>query len=412
MGKLLRYLKDNWWKQVEGEAKWHFITELKRYLLGPWGVWNVLTFIAGIVAGTCGALQAWIYSQPTYIVVAFFVGFFASVLAIVNLLWALWNKWRQRKETTAPKTEQPLTEDAYGTFTIEMRIWELRWRPPGENEDRPFRPDDQIPNNAPLALHVTAEIKAPSDRIVEEIGLEFMGQFLPNRGGKTERLTHIDKLLRFDIPSNACSGKHEVRLTARTSRNGAGTKEEKSPPFIAVITHSYSYLQRESGTSRQKIANLESKVAEQKQELTIPPSPHFSEPEPPTSSRLTPIPSHLTVPQAMAIIDKSRRHSKEVQLKFYSTEKHMEFTKELVEIFRTAGFTLIIDEKRNEPFFLTRPTHNKIVIRFREDHSQSHLASSLLTRTLMGALGPVASYDPFPRESSSNYLQIEVGGAP
>lgn len=56
----------------------------------------MLTFIASIVAGTWGALQAGVHSQPTYIVITFFVLLFAGVLGIVNFLWMLWDRWQGR----------------------------------------------------------------------------------------------------------------------------------------------------------------------------------------------------------------------------------------------------------------------------------------------------------------------------
>jgi len=111
MGKLLRYLKDHWWKPVEGDVWWHVITQLKRYFWGSWGVWNVLTSITGIVVGTYGAVQARIDSQPTYIVVALLVGLFAGVVIILNGGWALWNKWHRGHLAVQPEASPTLGPD-------------------------------------------------------------------------------------------------------------------------------------------------------------------------------------------------------------------------------------------------------------------------------------------------------------
>jgi hypothetical protein len=178
--------------------------------------------------------------------------------------------------------------------------------------------------------------------------------------------------------------------------------------------------QREQDQEKRPLpSSLASSLETQPSSLSLPkeiPQPVSIVEKKPQASLLSPsIPAHLTGPQATKLITNLRECSKDIQLKVCSTQEHIAFTKELVDAFRAAGYTFIIDEKRNESFFLAQSTHNKILIRYRENGPPSHsqACSNLFIKfTLVFTYKTVIATDPFPEESTTDYFQIEIGGAP
>jgi hypothetical protein len=136
MGKI-RQLVKKVLDLIGGDAAWHVITEVKRYFLGPRGVWHVLTFIAGGVTSGYYAFQAYINSWPSYFVVPFFIGVFACVVVILNGLWSLWNKWQYPPSTVQPDTNPVLGPDDLIHPSTDGVLW--RWRPEVA-ADGPFCP--------------------------------------------------------------------------------------------------------------------------------------------------------------------------------------------------------------------------------------------------------------------------------
>jgi hypothetical protein len=125
------------------------------------------------------------------------------------------------------------------------------------------------------------------------------------------------------------------------------------------------------------------------------------------------IPSSLTGVQATKLITELKPYSQDIQLKLCSTHEHMEFAKQLADVFRAAGYTFIIDEARYESIFSVQSTHNKIIIRYCEKNSSIHRLSCLcLSLILIPTFGILIDTNKFPQESNIDYFQIEVGGAP
>lgn len=124
------------------------------------------------------------------------------------------------------------------------------------------------------------------------------------------------------------------------------------------------------------------------------------------------IPASLTGPQATKLIAESKSISQYVHIKLCSTYEYMELARHLEDILRTAGFTFIIDEKRNECIFLAQPTHNSIVLRYCESESIRYAASVQLEASLNRAFEYRVKQSRFPEESNIDYFQIEIGGAP
>lgn len=172
MGKLFRYLKDNWWNTVQGDARWHVLTEVKRYFFGTWGVWHVLTFLTSIAAGTWGAFQAWIHSQPGYIVTLVFLVAFAVALAIANFSLMLWDRWRQRLRDKNPPGKLSRNEERASQFEIEYLGQELLWRTEGELDFHLILSGYPMAKDAILGLRVTAKITAIPAHYINDVQLE------------------------------------------------------------------------------------------------------------------------------------------------------------------------------------------------------------------------------------------------
>lgn len=125
MGKVRQGVKKAW-DLIGGDATWHVVTEIKRYFLGPRGVWHVLAYITGGVTSGYYAFQAVVNSWPPYFVVPFFIVLLACVIGILNGSWSLWHKWQSqrgmkkqeqdRQDTAALKPDtQPLHDAPYLT---------------------------------------------------------------------------------------------------------------------------------------------------------------------------------------------------------------------------------------------------------------------------------------------------------
>jgi hypothetical protein len=107
---------------IGGEAAWHIITEAKRYYLGPGGVYTVLTYLTGLVSGTYVAFQAWIDSQPDYIIATFFLGCFVLVVTLLNGIYALWIKWRREHSPISEQVIEGLIALKNNMLVVPIRI--------------------------------------------------------------------------------------------------------------------------------------------------------------------------------------------------------------------------------------------------------------------------------------------------
>jgi hypothetical protein len=129
MGKLRQWIHKVW-DIVKGDALWHLITEVKRFLWGSWGVRPVLATLTGLIVSTWSAIQAWIYAQPAHVIVAYFLFTFVCVLAVIHRLLMLWDRRQHLSQLPAPtpttQPSNPTIEPQSNKTTAQLRLEELQ----------------------------------------------------------------------------------------------------------------------------------------------------------------------------------------------------------------------------------------------------------------------------------------------
>jgi hypothetical protein len=103
-----------------------------------------------------------------------------------------------------------------------------------------------------------------------------------------------------------------------------------------------------------------------------------------------------------------------IPIKIVSTPGYMQVTKSLVKIFRAADYQFVIDQQGGEEIFPADKEHGEFVLRYRKDNDKNIL-HPVYCGWIARILDPwlrSPRIEPFPKESTIPYFQIELGGAP
>lgn len=200
----------------------------------------MLTLIASILTGTLVTLQSWIHLQPTYIIVTFFVVLSTGVLAIVNFLWMLWDRWQQHHLAIHSQGRSSLGSPS-SIFIIEYIEQQLLWREKDERDDTKMYeilPDIPAPDDAVLVLSIVAKITAAPPLPVYDIQLKIAGESEEpyTLHWPPQNISEEERLLYFEM--NIPPGPHTMQLYA-TAYTSARIRKATSPSFDVYISRSY-----------------------------------------------------------------------------------------------------------------------------------------------------------------------------
>ena len=122
-------------------------------------------------------------------------------------------------------------------------------------------------------------------------------------------------------------------------------------------------------------------------------------------------PPNPTPAQVAEFIKNIQPHSRHIKIKIVSSQEYLEFAKLLASAFRAAGFTFEIDHQRAEDIFLAKTSHDKLIIRYAETDDLKHNRHYPLL-AYHCYFSSACQVKCFPKESTVDYFQIEIGGAP
>jgi hypothetical protein len=135
----------------------------------------------------------------------------------------------------------------------------------------------------------------------------------------------------------------------------------------------------------------------------------------PTRTSTLDLPS-LTTDRVLKLVNDIKPFRKFIKIKIISSQEHLKFATTLAGAFDTAGYTFEINHETDKKIFSAKTEHNKFLIYYPQTDNEKRTTICLfLSGCLMfPPIFPLTHYplEQFPKESTRDYLQIEIGGAP